>query len=383
MTKILIVSNTGWYIYNFRRQLAQHLRALGYEVVVVSPEDEFAHQMEELGFRWVNWKVGRKTLTPWTEAAALLRLYRIYHQEKPDLVHHHTIKPCLYGSLSARLLGIKGILNSITGRGYVFLGEDVQVKVIRSLVTRLYQWVFNAPNCAAIFENPDDRTYFIDHHMITPERSYLIESVGVDTQRFHPVPEPDGIPIVMLPTRMLWDKGVGVLVEAARILHKENQVRVVLVGNPDPGNPSNIPEKTLKGWHTEGVIEWWGFRPDINAVYQQAHIVAMPSMYAEGVPTVLIEAAASGLPVVTTTMPGCRDFVTNGVNGFLVSPDDAPALAEALSKLIRSKELREKMGIAGRELVEGRYTTQIVNQATHRIYVDLLGADAAESPAME
>lgn len=370
--KILLVANTEWYLYNFRRDLAHFLRARGLEVVMVSPPGPYAEKLQALGYRWVPWHVGRQSLNPWAEFTALMRLARLYKAEHPALVHHHTIKPALYGTLAALWAGVPATINSITGRGYVFLGNDLTARGLRPLAHLFYRLAFASSRVVATFENPTDRDYFTTHRLIPPARARLIESVGVDPVRFHPQPELEGVPVILMASRMLWDKGAGVLVEAARLLHARVQVRVVLVGAPDPGNPASIPTETLQQWQKEGVIEWWGFQDDMNAVYAQAHIVALPSNYGEGVPTSLIEAAACGRPLVTTTIPGCQDFVTDGYNGLLVSPNDPVALAAILEKLVVNAGLRKQLGLAGRERVLGKYTIELVNAATFAVYRELI-----------
>jgi glycosyltransferase involved in cell wall biosynthesis len=371
MPKVILVANTDWYLYNFRLSLARYLRDTGLEVVLVSPPGKFANQLKTSGFRWLAWEVGRQTLAPWKEATALLRLAGIYRRERPDVVHHFTVKPVLYGTLSARLLGIPGTINSITGLGYIFLGQETKARYLRELVKQLYRLAFHHPNCAAIFENDTDRQYFISEGLISPDHTWLIEGVGIDSERFIPTPEPVGVPLVVLPARMLWDKGVGTLVEAAPLLHTRLPVRIALVGEPDPGNPATIDETILKSWEQEGTIEWWGWQQDMQAVYTQCHIVALPSL-GEGVPTVLLEAASCGKPIVTTDAPGCRDVVTDGLNGLLVPPNDPPALAEALYRLLSDAELRDRMGKAGRHLVLDKFTNARVNPATFEVYRTIL-----------
>ena len=282
--KLILSSNTEWYLYNFRRALGEYLREREWEVVMVSPPGLYAEKLQALGFRWVQWDLGRKTLTPWGELAAIRQIVKIYRQEKPDLVHHNTIKPAIYGSFAARFAGVKGIVNAITGRGYVFLGRDATAHILRPLAHALYRLAFQPEHCLAIFENATDRDYFLDNRLIPPARAWLIESSGVDPDRFTPQPEPDGDPVILMASRMLWDKGVGVLVEAVRLLNARRHVRVVLAGNPDPGNPASIPVETLRQWHDEGVIEWWGFQADMNKTYGKCHIVTLPSHYAEGLP---------------------------------------------------------------------------------------------------
>jgi glycosyltransferase involved in cell wall biosynthesis len=371
--KIILVANTDWYLYNFRLALAHFLRSQEFEVVLVSPPGRYALALQQAGFRWIEWKVGRQSLAPWAEAAALLQLARLYRQEKPALVHHHTIKPVLYGSLAARLAHIPAVVNSITGRGYVFVGEDRKARLLRRLAGPLYRLAFSFPNCAVIFENDIDRQYFIRGGLLQAGRARLIEGVGVDIARFSPAPEPEGIPVVVLPARMLWDKGAGVLVEAARLLHagtlpNERKLRVALVGVPDPGNPDSIGEDTLRGWKAEGAVEWWGWQEDMSTVYSRCHIVTLPTVYGEGVPTALLEAAACGKPLVATDAPGCRDVVHHESNGLLVPPNDPAALAAALRRLVDDPDLRGRMGVASRQLVLEKFTTEQVNAATLQVY---------------
>jgi glycosyltransferase involved in cell wall biosynthesis len=377
MQKIGLVANTDWYLYNFRLSLARFLRAQGYEVVLISPPGPYAPLLQQAGFRWVAWKVGRQTLAPWAELAALIRLTRLYHREKPALVHQHTIKPVLYGSLAARLARVPAVVNSITGRGYVFVGNNLKARALRRLVRPMYRLALDLPNCAVIFENDVDRQYFIQEGLLHAGRARLIEGVGVDIERFAPTPEPEGAPVIVLPARMLWDKGVGVLVEASRRLHKDrspqaSRVRVALVGVPDPGNPGSIDETTLRGWEAEGIVEWWGWQEDMGKVYSCCHIVTLPTVYREGVPTSLLEAAACGKPLVATDAPGCRDVVRHEVNGLLVPPNDPVALADALRRLAEDAELRGRMGLASRQLVLEKFTTGQVNAATLQVYQAVL-----------
>lgn len=371
--KILLVANTDWYLYNFRLSLARYLHELGNEVILCSPQGRYTPNFRNHGFRWVHWKLGRKTITPWGEVSSLVQLLAIYRRESPLLVHHHTIKPVIYGSFAARLAKVPGVVNSITGRGYVFLGEDLRARLLRRLVKWLYKPAFASPNCAAIFENEPDRQYFLQERLIPPHRAWLIEGVGVDTQVFSPLPEPEGIPVILMAARMLWDKGVGVLVEAARLLQPKIQVRVVLVGEPDPGNPNSVDESTLRKWHQEGVVEWMGWQENMPEIYQRCHIVALPTTYGEGVPTTLLEAAACSRPIVATDIPGCRAIVIDGENGLLVPPNNPTALAQALEHLALDPDLRKRMGATGRRFAMEKYADTQVNQATLAVYHAALG----------
>lgn len=369
--KVLFVANTDWYLYNFRRSLAQFLFRQGWEIVMVSPSGPYVASLEKLGYRWVSWEVGRQTLSPFRELAALNRLGAIYLHEKPDLAHHFTVKPVLYGSIAARLGRVSGVVNCITGLGYIFLSSDLKARLIRPLAKILYRLTLRSSNCRVIFENEGDREYFVSRKLVKLEKSYLIAGVGVDIEQFTVLPEPTGVPVIVFPARMLWDKGVGVLVEAARLLQAQQKVRVVLVGMPDPGNPTSVDDAMLRRWEQEKIIEYWGWRDDMKAVFQQSHIVTLPSMY-EGVPTALLEAASCGKPLVATDIPGCRAIVKDGLTGFLVPVNDPIALADALGKLVKDPDLRQKMGTAGRKLVEERFTDTSVNERTQAVYQALL-----------
>jgi glycosyltransferase involved in cell wall biosynthesis len=371
MPKAILVANTDWYLYNFRSSLANFLKDNGFEVVLVSPSGPYVTRLQESGFRWLAWEVGRQTLSPWREYKAYRKLLQLYRIEKPDLSHHFTIKPVLYGTLAARRSAVKAIANSITGRGYVFLSNKASTQLMRLFVKYLYRQILKCHNCAAIFENEADLEFFTHQSLVPSERAFLIRGVGVNMDHFVPLPEPEGIPVILLPARMLWDKGVGVLVEAARILRTRTSARFVLIGEPDPGNPANITRTVLERWVEEGIVEWWGWQQDMKAAYAASHIVTLPSM-GEGVPTVLLEAAACARPIVTTDTPGCRDVVEDGVSGLIVPPNDPPALADALLKLLVDPDLRGRMGNAGRTLVLNGYTQEQVNQANFEVYLTLM-----------
>ena len=367
MNKILLVANTDWYLHRFRSSFANFLRQQGNEVIFISPPGRFISEIKEQGFRWIEWHVGRQSVNPLVEVKAIWELARIYSLEGPSLVHLHTIKPVLYGSLAARLIKAPAVVHSITGRGYVFLGKDFKARFLKMLVKRIYRFALNSQSSVTIFENETDRNYFIGENLINSENSVVIEGVGVDINYYSFSPEPDGIPAVVLAGRMLWDKGVGTFVEAARLLRSKISARFILVGEPDVGNPASINSGLLKQWVDEGVIEWWGWQADMRSVFASCHIVALPSL-GEGIPTILLEAAASGRPIVTTDVSGCRDVVVDGSTGLLVPLQDSSALAEALEKLVMDPDLRKVMGTAGREHVVQRFSSSKINRETYEIY---------------
>lgn len=369
--KILLVANTDWYLFRFRLNLANFLRQQGHTVLFASPSGEYAPAIQAEGYRWIEWPVGRKTTNPLTEVQALLRLAQIFRREDPHLIHLHTIKPVLYGSLAAWITRRKAVIRSITGLGYVFLGTSWRAKMLRTLVKWLYRGLSHRKHSMTIFENRHDQEFFITQGLVRKEQTTLIAGVGVDTDYYQPLPEPDGIPTVVLAARMLWDKGVGEFVEAARLLKSQVAARFVLVGNSDPGNPASIDPALLNAWVQEGILEWWGWQSDMRAVFAAAHIVTLPS-YGEGLPTVLIEAAACARPLIATDVPGCQDVVQHGLNGLLVPPKDAPALAAAIEHLLQDAALRQHMGHASRRIAEEQFSAKIINTNTYALYQRLM-----------
>jgi glycosyltransferase involved in cell wall biosynthesis len=368
MSKIVLVANTDWYLYNFRLAFARRLRALGNEVILVTPPGNFCSQFTQEGFRWISWRLERRAISPWKELRAIWLLYQIYKQENPKLVHHHTIKVVLYGSYAAWFAQIPGIVNSIAGLGYVFLESDFLSRLIKGLITPFYKQIHKLQLCLHVFENQPDRQYFLESGFTTISQSWLIESVGVNPEKFFHVPEMEGPPIVLFAGRMLWDKGVSIFIEAARLLKSKVNARFVLAGQPDPGNPATVTETQLRDWQTEGVVEWWGWQPNMQDVFARSHIVTLPTSYGEGVPTVLIEGAACGRPLVGSDIPGCRAVIVPGKNGFLVPENDPKALAEAVEGLILNPDLRRTMGNQGRRIFLDKFTDDKVNSALIDVY---------------
>jgi glycosyltransferase involved in cell wall biosynthesis len=372
--KIILFANTEWYLYNFRLALAQALRGEGHEVVLVSPPGKYSQRLEEAGFRWISFPLSRRGTNPLEELATVWRLRNLYRVEKPDIVHHFTIKCVLYGSLAAHAAGIRirRIINAITGLGFVFIGRGWQAGGLRWLVKSLYRIALK--NTQVVFQNEDDRALFFELGLVTKSQVCLIPGSGVDISRFvaepaSAAPPPAALPVlVVLPARMLWDKGVREFVEAAQILKGQGvSARFALVGDTDPNYPACVPEKKLNEWQSAGVVEWWGWQEDMPAVYRQADIVCLPS-YREGLPRTLVEAAACGRALVAADVPGCRSIVRHGKNGLLVPVRDSKALAEALCTLILDAGLRQEMGRRGREIVVREYSMERVLGDTLFLY---------------
>jgi glycosyltransferase involved in cell wall biosynthesis len=327
------------------------------------------------GFQVIPWRIVRSSLSPFREMLTFLQVFRTYRRVKPDLVHHFALKAVVYGGLAARLCGKLPSVNSIAGLGHVFTVRSFGMRILRKVILLLMRIALGGTNARTIVENKDDQNLLVAAHVMTLERVVVISGVGVNPAEFLPLPEPDGVPLVLLASRMLWAKGVGEYVQAAERLKKAGiRARFVLAGVPDPGNPASIPESQLRAWANEGSVEWWGQRSDMPSVFAQAHVVCLPTSYREGVPRVLIEAAACGRAVVTTDVPGCREVVRHGENGLLVPPRDPAALAEAIGRLLGDPALRARMGARGREIAVQEFSEEQVVRETLALYRELGGA---------
>jgi glycosyltransferase involved in cell wall biosynthesis len=372
MHKILLFANTDWYLYNFRLALANELRKRGHEVILLSPPGSFHERLKEAGFRWISFPLSRQGTNPFNEIMTLWRLIRVYRQVRPHIIHHFTIKPVIYGSIAAHSLRIPGIINSITGLGHLFIDSGLSTRILRGLARWLYR--FSLRGTQVIFENPEDRSTFIHNKFIKAEQSHLILGTGVDVDKFRPVQKTNDVPLVLFSGRLLATKGLIEYVDAIGILKQKGlRARFAVAGTVDPGNPASIPPGQLDSWKQSDLLEWWGWQDDMPAALARTDIFCLPS-YREGIPNALLEACASGLPIITTDVPGCRDVVQHGVNGLLVPPRNTQALAEALETLLTDPARRCSMGQAGRQLAVDRFSLaniisqniEVYNQALNR-----------------
>ena len=342
----------------------------GYDVHIATPVSEHIHVVESKGFNFHPIPLNRSRINPFAEIKTFFALYRLYKRVCPDIVHHVTIKPVLYGGIADRLAGVHGVVSAISGLGFVFVSSGVLAQLRRFLVKQIYKFALGHNNLKVIFQNPDDCSLFIKSSLIDPNQAVLIRGSGVDTDFFIPFPEPDAGPfVVVMACRMLWNKGVKEFVCAAKQLKKKRiHARFVLVGDIDTDNPGSVPAEKLHKWDRERIIEWWGFKENMREIFRISHIVCLPSYYGEGIPKVLIEAASCGRAVVTTDMPGCREIVRHNKNGLLVPEKNPEALADAILKLVKKPDLRKKMGEYGRKYVESDFRVESVVSKTLDVY---------------
>jgi glycosyltransferase involved in cell wall biosynthesis len=376
---ILFVSPEDWYFWHHRRDLAHALVARGWGVLVVTRVAEHGQRMVDAGFRVIPMRMDRASRNILAEIAGVRELASIYREERPDVVHHVTIKPVLYGTVAAWMAGVKCVVNTVAGLGYLFVAENWRARVLRGIVVRCYSIAMrlNRRGTRVISENPEDLASLVGRGMVQREQGVLIRGVGVNPSEYPMSPEPLGVPVVMMAGRLLWNKGVRELVEAVAAVRSRGIVcRLVIVGTPDTSNPRAVPRAVLQGWHDSGAAEWWGARNDMAAVLAQANVVALPSSYGEGIPRVLLEGASVGRALIATDVPGCREIVIAGVTGLLVPPRDPGALEDALALLLSRPDLRARLGAEGRRTIERDFATEHVIRATEGVYAELL-ADAA------
>jgi glycosyltransferase involved in cell wall biosynthesis len=374
--KLLFVVTEDWYFCSHRLPLARAARDDGYEVLVATRIDRHAEQIRGEGFRPIPLRLRRRRSNPWNEVASIIELVRLYRREKPDIVHHVAMKPVIYGSLAALLARVPFIVNALAGFGYIFTSTQVRARLLRRPVRAALRKLLTAGEGRTIVQNPDDARALRELG-IPDARIAVIPGSGVDTQAFQPAPEPEGPVVVCMVARMLWDKGVGELVAAARLLKRElPSLRIWLVGPPDAENPASIPESQLTRWVDEGILEWLGQHEDVAALWRQAHIAVLPS-YREGLPKSLLEAAASGRPMVAADVPGCREIVVDNETGLLVPARDAVALAGALSRLAGDAALRQRMGAAARHRAVEHFSQERIGSETLALYRSLVPGSCA------
>ena len=372
--RVLFVDNDVNSFFSYRIEMARAARDAGFDVHVAAPEGKSAEILRSEGLSFHPIPMTRSGLAPWKEFTTIAVLFRLYRRLGPNLVHHLRLKPVLYGGLAAYGARVPAVVGLLTGLGYVFIAESRKALFMRKLVVLSCKVAFKHGNQRIIFQNPDDQGVFIQNQILPASQTALIKGSGVDIHTYLPTPEPEGVPVVVLASRMLRDKGVIEFVEAARSLKAVGvSARFVLVGETDPGNPTAISADQLRGWADEGIVEWWGHQTDMRKVLSQANVVCLPSLR-EGVPKVLIEAAACGRSIVTTDAPGCREIVRNGENGLLVPVRDSKALADALRLLIESAPLRAQMAARGREIAVSEFSVERVVNETLGVYRELLAS---------
>lgn len=370
--RLLYIITEDWFFVSHFLDRAVAAKSQGFDVAVVTRKRSDTRRIESLGISVFPVEFSRHGLNPMKEFMTVRQIRSAIKQFKPNIIHNIALKPVVLGSLAARSCRIRNVVNAPVGMGYIFSSQDRKAKILRPFIRQIFRLFLNPNGSRVIIENQDDFDSLLASHFVRPNDLVLIKGAGVDTDLFVPTPEPSGPVVISLIARMLRDKGVVEFVNAARLIAKTGvNARFQLIGDIDSGNPTTLKQSQLEEWNREGIVSWIGHVSDIPTALSHSHIVCLPS-YREGLPKSLIEAAAAGRPVVTTNVPGCREVVIHEHNGLLVEPRNSEALAEALQRLIADKELRMRLGAAGRLRAEHEFSRTRINSQTLDVYASLV-----------
>lgn len=367
---IALIGGQDWHFLSHRLELAKAARNAGYTVIVIVPPGDRVDDIRAHGFRVETIPISRNFSGAWNDLMAVGRIARLCRRDHVTLVHAFALKPVLVTALAAALPPGPAMVATLSGLGYLFISASAKARAVRTVVGTCLRLLLNRPGRRIIVQNADD--WRIATTLAAQSRIVTVRGSGVDDQDWPALPEPPTEPVLaVLPARMLWDKGVGELVDAARLLKARGvPVRIALVGDGDPANPRSIPAEQLRVWAAEGAVEWWGHQSDMRTVWAQAHLAVLPS-YREGLPKALLEAAACRRALITTDVPGCRELVEDGANGLLVPDRDPAALADAIERLVRDPALRDRLAAEARHRIETTFSSRIVHGAILDIYATL------------
>jgi len=369
--RILYLVTEDWYFCSHRLPIARAARAAGADVLVATRVEAHRAAIEREGFRLVSLPWRRRTDRPGPELATLRDITALYRRERPDIVHHVALKPSVYGGIAAALTACPVRIAAVAGLGYTEASRSTKARLLRTGLRTTLRALWGSTH--AIVQNPEDRDALSRARLVASERVHLIRGSGVDVTHLVPLPEPPGRVVAAYAGRLIASKGIRELAQAARLLRERGvPVDVWLVGEPDRENPEAIPEKEVRAWVDSGWLAWHPWTDDIAALWARAAIAVLPS-YREGLPKMLLEAAACARPVVTCDVPGCREVTVDGVTGRLVPARDARALADAIESLVPDAALRARLGGAGRERVVQDFSEARVVADTLSLYRKLAG----------
>ncbi len=373
--RLLFIINVDWYFKLHWVARAQAAKNAGFDVHIAAHFTDLTicHQLEKQGFSTHQLLLHRKSMNPFKDLATKRQISRLVKHVNPVLVHSITVKPNIYAGAVCKRLGVKQVM-SVTGLGLAFSSNKLKARLSRKVMTSLYRHAAKNDQLRIIFENSEDEQRFKAEGIGKAGELVVIAGAGVDLSLFrYQVEVESEVPVILFAARMLWDKGIGDLIHACEILKGRSvEVRLDVAGIIDHESQSAIPESQILEWHRNGKLNWLGQVDDMVKCIGESTLVALPTTYGEGVPRVLIEAAAIGRPIVATDVTGCRDIVQHKKTGFLVPPDSPEEIADKIELLVRDKVLRRKFGLGGRKLVEDVFSQKNVIEKTLEVYSSLL-----------
>jgi glycosyltransferase involved in cell wall biosynthesis len=360
VTKVALVYNTSSYLYRFRKELVEALHDSGYTVLAVVPDVEVKPQLEALGARCISYRLSARSLNPLLDLITCFDLFRIFRKHKPQIVLNFTIKPVLYGSLSARMAGVERICSMIPGLGKVFIATNTLRRALRKGVILAYKAALLANNFV-FFQNTEDKALFIEKGIVRQDQAVMINGSGVNLEDFRPSRLRAKVNSFILISRIFEEKGIRQYVEAARSLKKEYpHAKFCILGPIQSGG--GITAEELADWVREGVIDFPGEVDDVRPYLSKCSVFVLPTYYREGLPRSIIEAMAMGKPIITTDWPGCRETVVDGENGYLVPVKDVDALICAMRGFLDAPDAVDRMGKASREIAARKYDVHAINK---------------------
>ena len=377
MLKVLYITTQDKFFLSHLKDRAIYAHQNGFEVAVAAQKTNeiFIQKIEKLGFKFFDTQIERQALNPISQVKAIQRLVHIIEKVQPNISHHLGAKSIIYGTIAHQLAKHpvqSSIVNAPIGLGYVYAAKEIKALLLKPIVRQLYKFTLNPRNSCVIFENPDDLEYFIKIGALKQTCARCIYGAGVDTSVFTPSEDKNEICTVVMASRLIKEKGVFDFIHAAKILKSKSMpVRMLLVGEPDYGNPNSLTKQQFEALKNNGAVECLGYQEDVCSILQTAHICCLPSFYREGLPRFLIEGTSCGLAIVTTNTVGCREAVTNE-NGFLIQPHSVEELVDSIVELIFNSDLRNKMGKNSRELALKRFASDIICRQTLDVYMSLL-----------
>ena len=370
--RVLFVITEDWALISHRLHLVEASINAGYEVALATRVNKNRKNLEDRGIKVFEWELHRGSLNPIKEIIAIFSLCKILLVFKPHIIHAVAQKPVIYAGLARKIYNQTSFVGTLGGVGFVFTSKSLKAIILKPLLKLLLKLALVGRKTRLILQNKDNINTIKKINIINNNYIRLVKGAGVEIQKYLPSKIPLKTIIVILPGRMLWDKGVGEFVRVAeRIKLRNIKARFVLVGDVDLDNPNSIKQKQIDKWVESGIIEQWGRCDDMEKVYKKSSIVCLPS-YNEGLPKVLLEAGSSSRPAIAFDVPGCRDVIQNNVNGYLVEFRNEHALETALTKLINDKKLCEEMGKNGRKIVERDFRSEIINAQTFKIWNEVI-----------
>lgn len=357
--KFVLISPKNRTVYNFRGDLIKEIISRGYEVIVTGPNNEGLEKIEELGVRFVHIPLDKNGLNVMGDIRYILALMKLFKKEKPDITLGYTIKPVIYGSIAAKLCGVKNINSMVTGVGYVFTAKTIKAKIIKILVSIMYRIGFKCAD-TVIFQNADDLKEFTDLRLARKEKCKIVNGSGVNMDKFKQTNFPEILTFFML-SRVMYSKGVREYLQAAKIVKcRYPETRFMLLGAVENIQDS-LSMEDLNPYIKDGIIDYYVETSDVSSYYKQSTVYVLPS-YREGTPRTVLEAMAMGRPIITTDAPGCRETVIDGVNGFLVPVKNIEALVKKIIWMIEHPDILGKMGLESYRICSENFDVKKVNQ---------------------